>query len=297
MSLFHGLSGFPITPTDTEGRADPVALRRILRRLPGSGVASVGLLGSTGGYAYLDLAERRSVLELALDEIGDSLPVIVGIGALRTDHAESLARHARSAGASGLLLAPVSYTPLTDDEVFGHFAAIARATDLPICIYNNPSTTHFTFSVPLLARLAALPGVAAVKMPLPAEGRIATDLAALRAALPARIAIGYSGDWGMAESLLAGGDGFFSVAAGLVPHQVARLGAAALAGAADAAARLDADFAPLWGLFRRYGSLRVMFMAAGLMGLTTALPPRPILPLPEAEAPRVTEALAAIGAI
>lgn len=55
--------------------------------------------------------------------------------------------------ADGLLLAPMSYTPLTEEEVFQHFQAVAAASELPLCIYNNLSTTRFTFSEKLIARL------------------------------------------------------------------------------------------------------------------------------------------------
>ena len=56
------------------------------------------------------------------------------------------------ASADALLLAPVSYTPLTQEEAYYHVAAVAGSTSLPLCIYNNPSTTHFTFGEELLVR-------------------------------------------------------------------------------------------------------------------------------------------------
>ncbi|WP_299841407.1 dihydrodipicolinate synthase family protein [uncultured Paracoccus sp.] len=295
MSLFHGLSAFPITPADASGRIDAAALGRVLDPLIEAGVASIGLLGSTGSYAYLSLAERQRILDLALRHVAGRVPVIVGIGALRTDASVALAEHARDAGADGLLLAPVSYTPLTEEEVFQHFAAVAAVSDLPLCIYNNPSTTHFTFSLPLLARLAELPGIQAVKMPLPADGDYAGEIARLRAALPDGFAIGYSGDWGALPSLLAGGDAFFSVAGGTVPQSFLGLTRAAMAGDAATATRIDADFAPLWDLFREYGSIRVVHAAARLLGCADSAPQRPILPLPEAEIPRLAEALARLS--
>lgn len=89
---------------------------------------------------------------------------------------------------------PHCYTPLTGEEVFQHFLADARATDLPLCVYSNSGTTNFTFRPELVARLAAIPTVAAIKLPLPAFGDIAADLAAFRQAAPG-LSIGYSGDW------------------------------------------------------------------------------------------------------
>lgn len=170
LSLFSGLSAFPLTPTDAAGHLQADVLGRFLERIEAAGADSIGLLGSTGGYAYLSREARQHAVRVAVECVGGKIPIVVGVGALRTDEAETLARDARAAGADGLLLAPLSYTPLTDEEVFQHFSAVAEAGGLPLCIYNNPSTTKFTFTDDLIARLAKLPNVAAVKMPLPANG-------------------------------------------------------------------------------------------------------------------------------
>ena len=297
MSIFHGLSAFPLTPTGRNGAFAPDAQRRILQRLVDARVDSIGLLGSTGGYAYLSLAERQAILDLALDQVAGAVPLIVGVGAIRTDMAVALARHAAQAGADGLLLAPVSYTPLTEDEVFTHYASVADAGGLPLCIYHNPSTTHFTFSPALIARLGALPHVASVKMPLPASGDFEGEIAALRAVLPANFAIGYSGDWGCAAAMLAGADGWFSVVAGLLPEPTLRLARVAKAGDAAQVATINADFEPLWDLFRQFGSFRVVHAAAGLMGIADSAPPRPILPLADSETSRLRQALERLGAL
>lgn len=126
MTPFQGLSTFPITPTDARGRVDSEALGRLLERLHAAGVDSVGLLGSTGGYMYLTRAERRRAITAAVSSVGGRTPLIVGVGALQTDEAENLARDAASKGADALLLAPVSYTPLTEEEVYQHFAGLCR---------------------------------------------------------------------------------------------------------------------------------------------------------------------------
>ena len=291
LAMFRGLSAFPITPADAAGRVDQECLIRLLSRLGEAGVDSVGLLGSTGAYAYLTRAERRRAIEAAVSSLGRQIPIIVGVGALRTDDAEDLARDAEGAGADGLLLAPVSYTPLTEDEVFQHFATVARATDLPLCIYNNPSTTHFTFSVPLLERLASVPNVVALKNPAPAPSEVAAELNTLRARLPHDFAIGYSGDWNAAAALLAGGDAWYSVVAGLLPLPALQLTRAAQAGDDAEVERIDGLFQPLWALFRELSSLRVMYAASEILGLCDAKPPRPILPLSPANRERVARAL------
>ena len=305
MSLFHGLSVFPITPTDKDGRINSDALCLLLDRIVKakgdsendtsavSGVNSIGLLGSTGGYAYLTRSERQRAVAVAADFIGGRVPLIVGIGALRTDDVQTLAKNARDAGADALLLAPVSYTPLTEEEVYQHFVAVAGTTDLPISIYNNPGTTHFTFSLDLLKRLSQIETVAAVKMPLPQGQNIEADLAQLRQNTADKdgFAIGYSGDWGCAAGLLAGADTWYSVVGGLFPSQAIKLAKAAQAGDAQEVQRIDQFFQPLWTLFKEFGGMRVMYAAANILSLSNAAPHLPILPLGAADQERVSKAI------
>jgi len=291
MALFSGLSAFPITPMTPEGGVIVPDLQRLVRRIEAGGADSIGLLGSTGTYMFLSRDERRRAVAAAV-EAAASIPVMVGVGALRTDEAEAVARDAAAEGAAGLLLAPVSYNPLTEEEVFQHFVAVAMASDLPLCIYSNPGTTNFTFSPEFVARLTAIPAVAAIKLPLPSSRDMAADLAAFRQAAPG-LSVGYSGDWGCKEALLAGADCWYSVAAGLFSEPVAALAAAAMRGDRAVAERCDADFAGLWDLFRAHGGLRVMYAAANMLGLTEAQPPRPLLPLMEDVKRRLASALPA----
>ncbi|WP_306131177.1 dihydrodipicolinate synthase family protein [Roseivivax marinus] len=291
MTLFTGLSAFPLTPTDDDRELNPELLQHFLERIVAAGVDSIGLLGSTGGYAYLTPEERKRTLRTAAECVAGRTPLIVGVGALTTDVAVDLARDARKAGAEGLLLAPVSYQPLTDEEVFRHFEAVAAAGELPLCIYDNPGTTKFTFSPELISRLAELPNVTAVKMPLPADGDYAGEVQRLRAVTPEDFAIGYSGDWGAKDALLAGGACWYSVVAGLLPEPALALTRAAQAGNAAEAERIDHAFAPLWALFREFGSFRVMFAIAESLGFGGITPPRPILPLDQACRGRVEVAL------
>jgi len=295
MTLFHGLSAFPITPADEGGRVDTGALAGLLGRLQAGGVDSVGLLGSTGTYAYLNRAERRRAIAAAAEALGGRTPIIVGVGALRTDEAMALARDAQEAGADGVLLAPVSYTPLTEEEVFQHFVAVADASELPLCIYNNPGTTHFSFSDALIARLAGVKRIVAVKNPSPAPEAAQARVAALRALVPEGFALGYAADWGAAGAVLAGGVAWYSVVGGLLPKPALALMRAAQAGDAAEVRRLDAGLAPMWELFREYGGLRVVYAGANLLGLTDAQPPLPILPLDAAARARIGAVLDGLG--
>ena len=295
MTLFQGLSAFPITPADEQGRVDTDGLRLLLKRLADAGVGSVGLLGSTGVYPYLTGAERCRAVEAAVDQVGGRAPVMVGIGALRTDEAVRLGQDAKGAGADAVLLAPVSYAPLTEEEVFTHFATVAAAVGLPLCIYNNPGTTHFTFSDALVARLSRVPHIVAVKNPAPDASALPGSLRNLRAAASPGFSVGYSVDWKAAEAMLAGGDAWYSVAGGLFPAACMQIVAAIEAGHADEARALNARLQPLWDLFVEFSSLRVMYAAVNLLGLCSAAPPRPILPLPGDAQRRIGQTLDALG--
>lgn len=298
MSLFHGLSAFPITPADADGIVDTDALARCVTRLVVPGVASIGLLGSTGSYAYLRREQRRRAIEAAVEALGvtERPPLIVGVGALRTDEAQALARDAEAAGADGLLLAPVSYAPLTEDEVFGLFSAVAGSTGLPICIYHNPGTTHFRFSDALIVRLAQVSNIVAIKQPGLSAAEIGPAFRSLQTQLPEDFAIGYSGDWHASGALLAGAHAWFSVVGGILPEATARLALAAMAQDRAAVQHYEHGFAPLWALFQQYGSFRVVYAIAALLGLTTAMPPLPVLGVPRDYWPAVEKAIQSASA-
>ncbi|WP_353110513.1 dihydrodipicolinate synthase family protein [Salinisphaera dokdonensis] len=295
MNLFSGLSAFPITPCNEAGEVDVEALQRLVERLVHAGVDSTGLLGSTGSYPYLARAERRLAIEAAVEITRGRVPLLVGVGALRTDDAVALAQDARTAGADALLLAPVSYIPLLEDEVFAHFTTVAAATDLPLCVYNNPATTGLTFSPALLGRLSRVPNIRAAKNPAAAPDEMAALHDRLKGATAADFSLGYSGDWHATEALIAGGTTWYSVAAGLFPEPCMRIARAVQAGEYEQARRLNAELEPLWALFRRYSSYRVIHAAAQLIGVTDARPPQPILPLPAEVHAEVAQVIARLG--
>ncbi|WP_126977976.1 dihydrodipicolinate synthase family protein [Frigidibacter oleivorans] len=226
--MLTGLSAFPITPTDGRGRIDLDAFARLVARLAAAGVDSVGAMGSTGSYAYLDRAARAEALAVAR-AAAPGVPLLAGVGAVALADVLRNARDAAEAGADALLLAPVTYQPLRPEEVLGLYRAVTAEAGLPVVLYNNPSTTHVTFTPDLIAAIAALPGLVSVKMPPnPDPG---PEIAALRARLPAGCTLGYSGDAMAAGALLAGAEVWYSVLAGLFPEPCLRMVETALAGA------------------------------------------------------------------
>jgi len=167
---------------------------------------------------------------------------------------------------------------------------------VPVVVYDNPTTTGFTFTDELHARIAELPNVAAIKIPPPPPGTAAERVGRLKALLPEGISVGISGDWMAAEALIGGCAGWYSVIGGVLPQVAQEIVDAAEGGRGADALRLSAALEPLWSLFRTFGSLRVAAAIAETLGLVQPpCLPLPLLGLDEAARAQVVEALRAIG--
>lgn len=271
--MLEGLCAFPLTPLSEEG-VDEAALTGLVARIVAAGVDSIGVLGSTGIYPYLDRAERSTALEVAVAAAAGT-PVIAGIGALRTREVVAYAQDAQTAGAAGLLLASVSYHRLSEEEVYGLYRDVASAVSVPVIVYDNPGTTGFTFTDEFYGRLVQLPSITGIKVPPPAA-EVADRVTALRSGLPGCVSVGISGDWVAAEALLAGADCWYSVIGGVFPATTRAIVDAVAAGHREQAEALSQDLEPIWALFRRYGSLRVVAAIAETFGWVNS----PSLPLP-----------------
>ncbi|RWZ52579.1 dihydrodipicolinate synthase family protein [Labedella phragmitis] len=275
--MFTGLSAFPHSPL-RDDVVDESAYGVLIERLVAAGVDSITALGSTGAYMYLDRAERRRVATAAVRHAG-SIPVMVGIGALRTSQVLRLADDAQEAGASAVLLAPVTYQALGDDEVFGLFEDVTAGLSVPLVVYDNPGTTHVTFSDELYARIAALPNVASIKIPgVPVDpAEAAARVRAIRDRIPTSVGVGVSGDSAAATGLNAGCDVWYSVIGGTLPETALRISRAALSGDHALATAESERLEPLWAVFRAYGSYRVTAAIGEILGLVAPDSlPRPV---------------------
>lgn len=161
--MFSGLCAFPLTPLHQQN-FDEKTFIRILARLTDAGVDSLGILGSTGSYAYLSREQRRRVVQVAKAHAG-SIPMMVGVGAIATNEVLRLVEDAQEAGADALLLPMMSYQPLSAEEIFAFYEEVCRHASVPVCLYDNPRTTHVMLADELQGRIAALPAIASIKIP------------------------------------------------------------------------------------------------------------------------------------
>lgn len=294
--MFTGLSSFPLTPMAHDAVDEPSFIR-IMERLAASGTDSITALGSTGSYAYLTGAERARVTRLAVEHAGDT-PVFIGVSALRTSQVLVNIKEAERAGAAAVLVAPMTYQALTPDDVFELYRTVTEHTELPVIVYDNPGTTHFTFTGELYGRIAHLPGIASIKIPgVPTDPAKAQEhVQAIRAAVPEHVTIGVSGDAFAATGLNAGCDAWYSVVGGTLPRLALGVVSPAQEGRSDAATAESQRLAPLWNLFTEFGgSLRVVASIAEHLGLAQHKSlPLPIQGLTASQRARVAEVVHAL---
>ncbi|PTT13687.1 dihydrodipicolinate synthase family protein [Flavobacterium sp. HMWF030] len=162
-TLFKGIIAYPITPFDKEEKVDIRLYKTLLERLIVSGSHAVAPLGSTGVMPYLTDEEKEAITEATLQQVNGRVPVLVGVSNLTTDKTIYHAKFAEKAGADAVMIIPMSYWKLTDDEIVQHYDAVAKQISVPIMAYNNPATGGVDMSPALLKRLLEIPNVTMIK--------------------------------------------------------------------------------------------------------------------------------------
>lgn len=279
--MFTGLSAFPITPFSNEG-IDFKAFEALIGNLTQAKVDSICAMGSTGLYPYLNRDELSRVATVTVEMAGN-IPVMAGIGSLRTSDVLKNAETVQQAGVNAVLLAPMSYHRLNDSEVYSLFDKVTAELSVPLCVYENPGATNFTFSNELYAEITKLPNVGAIKLPgMPFETEEGEKkLSQLRNLLPERVAIGVSADKFAAAGMASGCDLWLSVLGGLFPKTVQAMMLAAKTQTRSEAMAASLEFDQIWHLFaRNRGGMRVMATAADILGYSEGnCLPEPLQPL------------------
>lgn len=161
--LFKGIIAYPITPFDDAEKVDLPLFKRLTERLISTGAHAIAPLGSTGVLPYLGDEEKEAVTEAAVKQAAGRVPVLAGVSNLTTERTVYHARFAEKAGADAVMIIPMSYWKLTDDEIFRHYDTVASNISIPIMAYNNPATGGVDMSTGLLRRLLQIPNVTMVK--------------------------------------------------------------------------------------------------------------------------------------
>lgn len=160
---FKGIIAYPITPFDQNEKVDIPLFKHLIERLITSGSHGIAPLGSTGVMPYLSDEEKEEVTEATLQQVKGRIPTLVGVSNLTTEKTIHHAQFAEKAGADAVMIIPMSYWKLTDDEIVTHYDAVARKISIPIMAYNNPATSGVDMSPALLKRLLEIPNVTMIK--------------------------------------------------------------------------------------------------------------------------------------
>ena len=208
---FSGIITAMVTPFGADGELAEDAAARLVRDLLDNGSDALVLAGTTGESATLADEEKVRLWKIGVTEAGGA-PIIAGTGSNDTRHTVELTELAQEAGVSGVLLVTPYYNKPNRAGLLAHFRTAAAATDLPVVLYNIPSRSVVDMPNDLLAELAEIPNIVAVKQAryedlAPIEG---LDLLA-------------GNDDVLAEVLDMGGAGGILVASNLVGAEMRRL--------------------------------------------------------------------------
>jgi len=162
-NIFKGIIAYPITPFNTQEQVDLPLFKKLVERLVTSGSHGIAPLGSTGVMPYLNDEEKEAITEATIQQVAGRLPIVTGVSNLTTERTIYHAKFAEKAGSTAVMIIPMSYWKLTDNEIFSHYEAVAKSISIPIMAYNNPATGGIDMSPTLLKKLLEIPNVTMIK--------------------------------------------------------------------------------------------------------------------------------------
>ncbi len=152
-----------VTPFDADGRVDEDAAVALMHHLTEHGSDGLVICGTTGEASTLNDEEHLGMIRLAVEEMRGRCTIVAGVGSNDTGHAVHLTERATEIGPDALLHVNPYYNRPSRRGVVRHYQEVCRATDLPIVLYNIPQRTGSDMPNDLLAELAQLENIVAVK--------------------------------------------------------------------------------------------------------------------------------------
>jgi 1-pyrroline-4-hydroxy-2-carboxylate deaminase len=268
---------FPAATTqfDAELKLDLPATQKVQDALLRDGVHGLVLIGTVGEGNSLSAAEKRAVLQGAVEVAAGKVPVIAGVSEFTTAAAATFARDAERIGATGLMVLPgMVYVP-TPAELEYHFRAVAAASGLPIMLYNNPPSYRVNIDIATLAKLAEVPNIVAIKESA-ADSRRFTDIIN---AFGERFVLFAGLDDVAFEGLTLGAKGWVSGLTNAFPAESLWLYEALRKGDLDQARKIYRWFMPLLHLDAEHDLVQSIKLAEQIMGRGSERVRPPRLPL------------------
>src|SRR4051812_6434529 len=248
-----------VTPFAEDGGFDEKAFRALVEWQIGEGTKGLVPVGTTGESPTLTHEEHRRVVKICVEVAAGRVPVVAGAGSNNTDEAVSLVRYAESVGADAALVVTPYYNKPTQRGLYTHFAAVAKATKLPIVIYNIPPRSVIDMLPETMGRLAQdfanIVGVkdATGKIERVSEQRISCGKAFIQLSGEDASALGFNAH---------GGSGAISVTSNVAPRLCAEFQESSLAGDRERALGFQDRLMPLH---------KALFIEPGVSGAKYAL--------------------------
>jgi 4-hydroxy-tetrahydrodipicolinate synthase len=275
---FHGVVPAMATPFTDDERLDEARVRELIEWYLGCGVHGISIAGSQGEFFSLDDAEHIRLMELTAEVVKGRVPIYANCGGTTTRKSIRLVQAAESIGLDLALIITPYFVQPTQEELVAHYSAIAKATRLPVMLYNNPPRTSVNVLPPMLARcMQVAENIVGIK---DSSGDVTQSVEYL--ILTGGRSLLFSGRDTVALSLFVhGAHGTISPAANVFPGLMVRLYDAFRAGDIAEARRISDAFAPLraawaWGTFPV-----VIKEAMTLVGRSAGPTRRPVMPLSE----------------
>ena len=216
--VFSGCLVAMITPF-RDGEVDEAALRGLVKFHLKNGTDGLVPCGTTGESVTMSEEELLRVVEIVVEEVDGRIPVIAGTGTNSTSKSIKLTKAAQKLGADGALLVTPYYNKPTQQGLFLHYEAIARATDLPLVLYNVPGRTSVNMLPETVARLALIPTIVGIKEASGSMDQVSQIVDTCRSDFAV-----LSGDDSLTLPLLAlGGVGVISVVGNIAPAAMSDL--------------------------------------------------------------------------
>jgi 4-hydroxy-tetrahydrodipicolinate synthase len=268
-----------VTPFAEDESVDEAAARKLARHLTENGSHGLVLAGTTGESPTLSDDEKISLLRAIRDELGAEALLISGTGSNDTRHSQRLSASAADAGADAVLAVTPYYNKPNPAGIRAHYEAVAEAAGIPVLLYNIPSRVVVNLPPELLAELAAIENVVAVKQANDEELQPIEGL---------RVLAGNDGTF--LRTLELGEPGGILVASHLVGPEMRKIYDAAQAGDLDSARAIEQKLRPLFAVL---GVTNPIPVKAGLelLGIVSSRARLPIVQADEEQRAAVRRAL------
>jgi dihydrodipicolinate synthase/N-acetylneuraminate lyase len=282
VSSHHGVIVPMVTPVTPDGSLDESAVRRVIDHMVAGGVHGIFVLGTTGENTSVPLAMREHLVAAAVKHVAGRVRTYVGVSANCLADSVAAAKAYASLGVDAVVAHLPTYYPLNAEEQFAYFNALAERIDLPLVLYDIPTTTHMAIPIEVVERLSYHLDVVGIKDSGGDIGHLTALLELLGDGRP-DFAILVGASILAAQGLALGADGIVPSQGNLVPALCRALYDCATAGDRGAAEAYQEQLNALARLFvegrslaQSLGALKAMMGALGLCGpdvLPPLLPP------------------------